>query len=192
MKFSASVLFLFCPVLLGQDLQNRTVVKTPFDLGENWYVTFWSITNLKTETPNNTNIFPGLGYRGKTWWAEAMLQKQWSAAGGSWSADFRVRKQLTNRLSLYVEPAALFPDPAFYEFVVLESRVWNRIFLGGETEGVHLLSKQSFAAGPRVSYVFGQRWGCEFATAFAYRLSPTGRDEARLYLVLTRRVRLRP
>ena len=187
-----AVFFLFCAGLFSQDLQNRSVIKTPLDLGDRWYVTFWSITNVKAQTPN-TNIFPGLGYRSKTWWAEGMIQKQWSSAGGLWSADFRLRKQLTSRLSLYVEPAILFPDPAFYEFVVLEGRVWRNLSIGGETENVHRFSRQSIAAGPRVGYVLGQRWGCEFATAFAYRFVPTGgKDEARLYLVVTRRIRLRP
>jgi len=188
-----AMFFLFCTALLPQDLQNRSVIKTPADLNDHWYITFWSITNLKTQSPNNTNIFPGLGYRSKTWWAEAMLQKQWSAAGGLWSADFRFRKQLTNRLSLYAEPAVLFPSPALYEFVVLESRVGKGFSLGGETENVHRLSRQSIAAGPRIGYALGQRWGWEFATAFAYRFVPTGdKDEARLYLVVTRRIRLRP
>ena len=187
-----SVFLLFCCPLLPQDLQNRTVVKTPLDLGDHWYVVFWSITNLKAESPNNTNIFPGVGYRGKTWWVEGMAQKQWNGSGGLYSIDIRFRKQLTQRLSLYVEPSVILTNPSFYEFVILESRVWKKLSVGGETENVHRLNKQLIAAGPRVSYSLGQRWGCEFAASFAYRFSPTGKDEARLYLNITRRVRLRP
>ncbi|MCL5774877.1 MAG: hypothetical protein M1333_01545 [Patescibacteria group bacterium] len=192
MKF-AGLFFLFCFALFPQDLQNRTVVKTPLDFGDRWYMTFWSITNLKTQTSNNTNLFPGIGYQSKTWWAEAMLQKQWSSTGGLWSADFRFRKQLNHRLSVYIEPAVLFPSLGLYEFVVFESRVAKGFSFGAETENVHRLSKQSLAAGPRVGYALGKRWGWEFATAFAYRFVPTGsRDEARLYFVVTRRIRLRP
>jgi hypothetical protein len=180
---------LFVSLLSAQDLQNRTAAHITTDITERWFVAVWSITNLRTQTPNNTNLFVGIGYRGKAWWLEGMVQKQWNANAGLWSVDARFRKQLTSRFSLYVEPSVLLPRPAFYEFVILDALVWEKLTVGAETENVHRQSKQSIAMGPRVSYALGERWGFSLSTTLAYRLSPTGKDEARVYLVLSHRVK---
>jgi hypothetical protein len=107
-----------------EDLQNRTVGKVSVDISSDLYLVGYSISNFRTQSPQNTNIFAGVGYRSGAWWLEGMFQKQWSASGG----------------------------PA---------------------------------------YSFGKHWGWDLTAAAVYRFSPTGPNEARLYLNASRRFDLR-
>ena len=180
------IIWLGLPLFLsGQDLQNRTVIHFAAELNSRWYLAGWSVTNLKTQTLNNTSIFSGLGYRGQTWWLEAMSWKQWNSKGGLMGVDVRFRSQLTKKLSLYAEPAVILSQPAFYEFVYMEYSVGKKFRVGGETENMHQLSKQTFAFGPRIGYSLGKLWGSDLALSSAYRFSPTGTDEFRVYLNIT-------
>ena len=185
------IIWLGLPLFLsGQDLQNRTVIHFAAELNSRWYLAGWSVTNLKTQTLNNTNLFAGLGYQKKNWWLEGMLWKQYNSRGGLWGADFRFRRQLTKKLSLYVEPAILLTAPGFYEFVIVEYRAWNKLGVGAETENTHRLTRQSIAAGPRASYALGKLRGADFTIALTYRFGPTGRNELRLHFGATRRFAL--
>lgn len=187
------VLALACSVtfLPAQDLQNRSVLQVMIDFNDHWFIPVKSISNFRAQNPNNTNIFTGIGYRGKTWWLEGLVQKQWSASGGLWSMDARFRRQF-GRVSLYVEPSIiLMPKIAFYEFVIIEEKLWKGLSLRQETENAHRPGKDVIAAGGGLSYGFGRWRGCDVATALVYRVSPTGKDELRAYLNITRRVRLR-
>jgi len=185
------MIFVLAGLLPAQDMQNRSVLRLVVDVNDHWYIPVWSITNLKTESPVNTNIFAGVGYRGQSWWVEGLAQKQWSPSGGLWSADARYRQQF-GRVSVYVEPSVIrFPKAAFYEFVTVEEKVWKGLSLRQETENVHRLGKDSIAAGGGMSYVFGSWRGCDATIALVYRASPTGPDELRTYLVVARRFRLR-
>jgi hypothetical protein len=176
--------------LLSQDIQNRSVLHTMLDINDRWFVPVWSISNFRTQSPNNTNIFAGVGYRGKSWWVEGLAQKQWSTSGGLWSADARFRKQM-GRVSLYVEPSVILtPKKAFYEFVIVEERVWKGLALRQETENIHRTGKDTIAAGGGIGYSFPRWYGCDIAVAVAYRPSPTGKDERRAYINITRRIRL--
>ena len=185
------LVFLFVlalPLSVGaQDLQNRNVIHTAVDLSRTLYLANWSVTNVKTQSPNNTNLFTGIGYRQVNWWLESMLWKQWNSRGGLWGIDNRFRAQLTKNLSVYAEPAVILTNPAFYEFIYAEYAVSKKLRVGGETENTHRLTKQSIAVGPRVGYVLGRRSKIDFQISMAYRLSPTGKDELRLYFNVTRR-----
>lgn len=177
--------------LSAQDVQNRSVMHVMADINDRWFIPVWSITNLKAQSPNNTNIFAGIGYRGKSWWLEGLVQKQWSQSGGLWSLDGRFRRQV-GRVSLYVEPSVILsPKTAFYEFVIVEERLWKGLVLRQETENVHRPGRDTVAVGGGLGYAFGRWHGCDVATALVYRASLTGRDELRVYLNVTRRVRLR-
>lgn len=176
--------------LLAQDVQNRSVMHVMLDINDHWFIPFWSITDIKTQNPNATNLFAGIGYRGKTWWVEGLTQKQWNQAGGFWSADVRFRKQ-TGRVSLFLEPRVIVvPSLAFYEYVSVEERLWKGLALRQETENVHRQGKDSIAIGGGLGYNLGKWRGFDVATALVYRVSPTGKDEVRAYLNVTRRIRL--
>ncbi len=184
-----SALGLFAVSASAQDLQSRTVAHITVDLTDRWFVPVWSITNLKTQSPNNTNLFFGLGYRGENWWVEEMVQKQYSSVGGLWSVDSRFRWQ-KQRIAVYVEPAMLWtPSPALYEFVTVEERLWRGLSFRQETENVHRLSRQSVAVGPGLSYNLGQHGGWDVGVAGAYRFSPTGKNELRGYFVFSKRIK---
>jgi hypothetical protein len=193
--------------LLAQDIQNRTGLHVMADINDHWFIPVWSISNFRTQSPNNTNVFAGLGYRGgkevvslisptilydpkSWWWVEGLVQKQWNRSGGLWSVDARYRRQF-NRVSVYVEPSLIFtPKTAFYEFVIVEERVWKGLSLRQETENVHRPGKDTIAVGGGIGYLFPRWRGCDIAAAVVYRASPTGRDEPRAYLNITHRIRL--
>ncbi len=191
MKTVIPMFFALSGLLSAQSLQNRSVLRVTADINDHWYIPLWSITNLKAQSPDNTNIFAGVGYRSKSWWLEGLVQKQWSAVGGLWSADARFRRQF-GRTSVYVEPSVILsPKVAFYEFVIVEEKLWKGLVLRQETENVHRPGKDTVAAGGGLGYVFSRWHGCDVAAALVYRASPTGKDEFRWYLNVTRRVRLR-
>lgn len=191
MKRLVFLFFLTLPFTMqAQDLQNRNVFHTALDLNKNWYLAGWSVMNLKTQTLNNTSLFSGIGFRRKDWWLEGMFWKQWNAKGGLLGIDFRFRAQLTKNFSIYAEPAVILTNPAFYEFVYMEYGIGKKLRVGGETENTHRLASQSIAVGPRVGYSLGKRWGSDFVISSAYRFSPTGKNELRVYLNVTRRFAL--
>ncbi len=175
----------------AQDWQSRSAVHVMADINDRWFVPVWSISNFRTQSPNNTNIFAGVGYRGKGWWAEGLVQKQWNRSGGMWSADARFRRQF-GRVSVYIEPSVILkPKTAFYEFVIVEERAWKGLSLRQETENTHRTGKDTIAAGGGIGYSFPRWHGCDITAAVVYRTSPTGKDELRAYLNITRRIKLR-
>lgn len=82
------------------------------------------------------------------------------------------------------------PSLAFYEYVSVEERLWKGLALRQETENVHRQGKDSIAIGGGLGYNLGKWRGFDVATALVYRVSPTGKDEVRAYLNVTRRIRL--
>jgi len=174
----------------AQDLQNRSTLHLMVDLNSRWYAVVWPITNIRAQTPSNFNLFAGAGRRGKNWYVETMVQKQWNSKGGLWGLDFRYRRQAANRLSVYLEPAIYPRERVFYEFAIVEYRVWRKLNLGGETENKHQPGQDVLAAGPRVSYPIGRLWGTDFMIGSAFRLASPGRNEIRIYFNATRRFAL--
>lgn len=193
------IVVLFLAPGWAQDLQTRLIIHPTADLGRGFYVSGWSITNLKTQTPNNANLFGGLGYRTKTWWLEGMFQRQWRPQGGrDWMLDFRFQKQFAGRrsASLYAEAAPFLTRRAFYEFVIVEARIfpverprwWQRWRIGGETENVHRAeARDLLAAGGRLTYPFGTIGGWTLSFSLAYRLQSPEPDAIRFYFVVSRR-----
>lgn len=182
------ILFIFPALILAQDLQTRLVFHPTVDLYGNWFAAGWGIGNFRTQTPNNVNLFGGIGYRGKNWWLEGMVQRQWSKPGDNLLLDFRFQKQFINRVSLYAEGAPFLNRRAFYEFVIVETPVWGKLRVGGETENVHRAgAKYSLAVGPRASYPLGNIGGFNVVASVAYRAQHPEPSALRFYLSFNRR-----
>ena len=174
----------------GQDWQNRSVVQAQMVVSPNSFLTVKSITNFRSETPNNTSLFAGIGRRGKSWWLEGMIQHQWRAVGNQWMLDFRFDKQ-AGSWHLYAEGSPFLTRKAFYEFVIVERRTWRGFSVGGETENSQQTGPDILAIGPRVSRKLGNWAGFDVSLAGAIRFSPIGGyAEPRLYLVFNRRFAL--
>ncbi len=188
-RFVIAVWLLAC-CLQAQDLQNRSTLHLTADINDRWYVVVWPIANIRARSPSNFNLFAGAGRRGKNWYLEAMLQKQWNGKGGLWTLDFRYRRQATSRLSVYAEPDIFLSRRAFYEFVIVEYRTWWKLNMGGETENAHQPGKDVLAVGPRISRPLGRFWGTDFVLGAAYRTASPGHNEIRIYLNATRRFAL--
>lgn len=178
-------------VVNAQDLQNRDAVHLQADISKNWFVPVWSITNLRSQTPNNTNLFGGVGYRGKDWWVEGMVQRQFSpATGGQWMLDFRYDRK-TGPWHFYVEVSPFITKPAFYEFVFVERRVWKRLGFRLKTENTNRLSGQKITAGGGPTWDFGKHRGWDIGAAADYCPSPTGLNESRVSVNAARRLSFR-
>jgi hypothetical protein len=168
-------------------VQNRTVLHTTFDVTDDWFVTNWAIGNIKADSPNNINIFPGVGYRHNNWWFEAMVQRQWSQPGNSWALDFRYAIAASPRVFVYVESAPLLSIAGEYEFVFVDVRTWKRLSLGAETENVHKAGRDSLGAGPRLSFPVADIGNYSLALGATYQFRHSEADVPRLYVVLNRR-----
>lgn len=179
--------FLFFSICRAQDLQSRLIVHPTADISKKWFLTGWSIGNLRAKTPSNVNLFGGLGYRGKTWWLEGMIQRQWSRKGSNVMFDVRFQKQFGSRFSLYVEPASFLNQRAFCNFTIVEYRAFGKLRLGGETENVHRAGTDSLALGPRISYSPGTLAGFSVVASVAYRVQRPEPEALRLYLAFHRR-----
>src|SRR3989344_4041226 len=176
--------------LSGQDWQNRSVVQVQIDVSQRAFLAVKSISNLRSETPNNTNIFAGVGVRGKSWWLEGMVQHQWRAGSNQWMLDFRFDKQ-AGRWHWYVEASPFLTRKAFYEFVIVERRTWKGVSVGGEAENNQQIGRDDIGVGPRESRKLVHCAGIDVAFSGAVRLSPVGgHTEPRLYLVFNRRFAL--
>lgn len=191
-KLVVASIVVFCLPAAAQavDWQNRDGLHLQTDISQKWFLPMWSTTNLRSETPNNTNLFGGLGYRGKSWWLESMVQRQLSpATGDQWMLDFRYDRR-NGPWHLYVEVSPFISKPAFYEFVIVERRAWKRLSLRAETENTHRLSAQKIAAGGGLALSFGKHHGWDLGAAAVYRFSPTALNEPRIYLAANRRFSL--
>ena|SRR3989344_7747269 len=177
----------FISSALAQDPQVRVVAHPMLNLDDNWYLSFWSVSNIRSRSPDNTNIFVGIGYQASTWWTEFMVQQQWNRSSANTTLELRYQKRFTNKLSVYLEPAVFLNKKAFYEFVIIERPLWRRLSLGAETENVHQAGKDVWAAGPRISFPIATPGKWKVNGAVAYRFRNTGQDEPRLYLGFTRR-----
>lgn len=186
-------LFLFRAPAQTFDLQNRDALHLQAEVGRGYSLAFWSVSNFKTSTSNNTNVFFGIARGDKDNWLEVMTQRQWNNKGGFWALDVRCRVQLTNRLSFFAEPTAFVTQSGFYHFVSVEYRTWKRLSLGGETENIHRPEgqPQQINFGPRASIKLGRLCGLDYNIAAAYRFSLTGPNEPRLYIAASRRFSLR-
>jgi len=174
--------------LLAQELQNRSIVHLQTDMNKQWFVPVWSVTNIKSRSPNNTNLFSGIGYRQKTWWLESMVQHQWNGKANQFMLDFRFDKQ-SGPWHAYAEASPFLTNPKFYEFVILERKIGKGWSVGGETENVHQSGKDVFAIGPRTGHKLVTWSGLDVGLSGTFRINPVNsRTEALLYLVFNRRL----
>jgi len=190
-KFAVAlcVVVIFALPCLAQDNepQSRIVFHTTADISDNWFVTNWTIGNIKAENPNNINLFPGIGYRHGNQWFEAMIQRQWSRPGNSWAIDLRYGVDLSSRMFLYVESAPLLSIAGEYEFVFVDVQTWKRLSIGAETENVHKVSTDSLGAGPRISLPIASLGESKLTLGGVYQFRRNEANVPRLYVVLNRR-----
>ena len=187
-KILIVALFLVVGTTVGaQDLQTRFVFHPTVDISDHWFLTGWAIGNAKLESPNNINLFGGVGYRKPKWWLEGMIQRQWSKTGNQLLLDSRFQEQIRNRTTLYVEVAPFLNKPAVYDFVILEYRTWRKINIGAETENAHKPGLDLLGGGPRISYPIGVIGKVKVTAALSYQMRRQERDALRFYFVLNRR-----
>lgn len=196
MNFVLLYLALFVLPVLAQDLQNRTLVQAALDISSHKYIALKSITNLKSQTPNNINLFLGIGYRGKSWSLEVMVQKQLNANGGFWAEDTRVVKKFgkKQKTTLYLEATPFFSQKGLGWSAYCETEVWKKFAVGTEIESIN----KPGPGGPRISHRLGHFIGFEVSGTGAFRFDPQQRPskvtghphEIRFYLVFNRRVAL--
>lgn len=174
---------------LAQDIdpQTRLVLHTTADLDQNWFVTNWTIGNIKAETPNNISLFPGVGYRFGKWWVEAMIQRQWSHVGNSWALDFRYVVEPTNRTTLYAEYSPFLTKSGQYVFVYVNVRVWKQLAVGFETENVYRPGPDILDLGPRIVLPLISLGEYKLTLSAAYQIHHREADIPRLYVNLSRR-----
>lgn len=192
MKFILLYLLVLVPPVFAQDLQSRTLVQAALDFSPQRYLAVKFITNLKSQTPNNTNLFIGLGYRGKSWSLEVMVQKQLNANGGFWAQDTRFVKKFgkQRKTTLYAEATPFLSQRTFGWSAYCETEVWKKFKVGAEIE--------SYNGGPRVSRRLGSFIGFDISGTGAFRFDPLQRPskvtghphEIRFYLVLNRHDKL--
>ncbi len=158
-----------------------THATVPQDPG--WYPTAWSITNVRDEAPDNTNLMLGVGHRSKGGWTEVMLQKQYAFHTQQWFVDTRFFRKLSPRTSLFVEVSPFLGKRAVYNFVRVERRV-GPINLMVETENTWRRGKLPIlGAGPGISLPARKLLGrMKFAPAVAWQLRHNDPDFIRVYL----------
>ena len=171
----------------AQDPQARIILRPMVDISDQWYLASWVIGNVRTETPNNINVFGGAGFRGQRWWFESMIQRQWSDIGRNWMLDFRYQKQFAQHGTLYLEAAPFLTRLALYHFVIYEHPALFGFNLGVETENVSKSGLDSLGAGPRVSRGLVSIGGFNTSVATSYQIRRREPDAMRIYLVLSRR-----
>jgi len=170
------------------------------DISQHLFLLTWTNLNLRSQTPDNSNLFAGLGYRQKSWWLEGMAWKQWGPSGGLWGADVRFRKQfgVRGKTVLYFEPAPLLSQKGFYWFLDCDTEVWNKFSVGAETENINRPGPDAMAVGPRISRSLGRIGGFDVSGTLAFRFDPLQHPgfisghphEIRLYLIFSRRFAL--
>jgi hypothetical protein len=127
-------------------------------------------------------LFAGVGIRGKSWWLENMLQRQFSPSGNSWILDERFQKQFGKRYSLFAEASPFLTKKAFYDFVSAEYS-FVKLGLGAETENVHKSGKDSLGAGPRLSYALLSAKQVKIVSAASYQFRRDEPKVLRFYVV---------
>lgn len=173
-----------CFVRGEDDKQNRTIIKTTIDLNKNVYIVNWLIGNTRLNTPNNLNLFSGIGYKQKTWWSEAMIQRQWSNIGNNLLLDFRFQKQFKNKSTLYIEKSPFLNKQALYHFFIFEKPLVYKFNIGAETENVFKRGQDSIGFGPRISRPLAIIGNTKISMTFSYRFRLYKEpNELRLYLV---------
>lgn len=178
----------FC-LAQATDPATRIVLHTTADLNPNWFVTNWTIGNVKAETPNNINLFPGAGYRfSDQTWFEAMIQRQWGESGNQWMLDFRWQTaSSSDRWLVYAEYSPFLTKNGQYVFVFANVRIWKQLAVGLETENVYRTGPNILDFGPRVVLPVISFGEYKLILTAAYQIHHCEADIPRLYVALNRR-----
>lgn len=120
-------LTLAVPRLLAQeDTQFRLLIHPTVDIAGVWFLPVWAIATAAAASPDNANLLTGIGFRGGSWWAEALTQRHWNAKGThQWFLNFRLRKEFgaagpdRGRMVFYLEPTMVLTQRGFAESRVL-------------------------------------------------------------------------
>ncbi len=172
------------------DYQNRIIFHEQADLSKSLFLAGWVVDNGQVYGTSNINLFGGMGFRGKTWWFESMVQRQWSAKDKKLLLDSRFQAQLAKGSSLYVEVAPFLDRKAVYDMVIFEQNLWRKLNLGAETENVHKSGKDSIGLGPRVSVALPAFGKFKLALALTYQLRRQETNSLRFYIVFNRKDKL--
>lgn len=130
--------------------QARTIFRPTVDVSKRWYAAGWVIGNLTQSQADNINVLGGIGYRRNNWWAEALVQRQWSGAGRLWLLDCRAAGSM-GRWQFYGEAAPMLGHGAVYDMATVEYALGKGVSIGGETENVHRHGPDDWSAGPRIN-----------------------------------------
>ena len=145
----------------------------------------WSVKNAMSDIPDNTNVFLGVGYAGKKWSIENMIQKQWSNAGSAFLLDWRFTAKPSPRISLYLEGAPMLDKRTFYELVTIDVRIKGPFSVGLETENIHRVGKDTLGFGPRVSVPLPFKiLGAKPAIVVSQQFRTLGPNVNRVYTIL--------
>ncbi len=174
-------LFFIPSVVSAQQMHAKPVIHPSIQVSEHFYLTTWLITNIRQDVPDNINLFPGVGFRTKSWWVEGLGWKHWTAKGSATAMDLRFGASHP-RAVFAGEVSRFFKTGDVYTFASLEKPVTNRLRVGLETENF-FREKNSLGGGPRASYVLGKAWGGPLVTSIAYQVRKDEADVLRIYLV---------
>lgn len=181
---AVSLLFfgLNCPVY-GQAAQGKLVLHPTVVVHSCLYGAAWSITNIRQDLPDNTNLMVGLGCRGAGKWVEVMLQRQLSGDGQhKWFADFRTSAAV-GRCGAFLELAPFLTGRGLYNYTSLECKMSPRLKAGAETENIWRPGlPAALGAGPRLTVVLDPNPKRTLAVSAAYQLRNQD-DVVRVYLV---------
>ncbi len=165
------------------DLQTKAVTHITYDLGSNWFLAGWQISNIRRSSPGNFNLMTGLGYRKGKNWVEVMAQRQWGKRN-FWFVDTRLQLQLAEKSSLFVEIAPWIGEPRTFTFAALDFKpsVASRFSYGVESENILKSTKSLYGLGPRVGYVITRGKHSRLTATQAYQFRFKDPNFARFYL----------
>jgi len=143
----------------------------------------WSIVNIMSDIPNNGNVLLGIGYAGRNWAIENMVQRQWSSFGNALFLDWRFTAKPTKRIGIYIEMAPRINKKTFYDFATVDVQVLGPFSIGFETENVHRVGKDTLGLGPRVVLPLPSSWFFKPTVIVSRQLRTLGPNITRLYTV---------
>jgi hypothetical protein len=163
-------------------IQGKVVARAPIPTEPGWYPAAWSITNIRQEAPDNTNLMIGIGRKMTNGWVEVMAQRQYSLHASQWFVDFRLQRQLPLKLGMFVEVAPFLETKALFTFVRIDKPLIGRFNLVMESENIHREGIDSWGVGPGFSLKPMQVLGrLRFAPVVVWQIRPNDPDFIRFY-----------
>ncbi len=173
----------------AQSQQLKPVFHSTIDISEHVFVSGWMITNIRTDTSNNINLFGGLGYKQKNWWTEAMIQRQWNSTGNQWLLDFRFQKQIGKSFVLFTEVSPFLTKKSVYDLAIIDYTANKYINFGIETENIHRVGPDYLGIGPRIGYKIPTKNKLKSTITLTYQFRYNQNPLIRLYTVFSLNLR---